>query len=73
LYCVLKKAGQKKSAIRQKKVEKRQQKRTQNKAAKGGKKLWQERWENSLFLNQSCCCLETGLKLVAGLVFIVQK
>jgi len=27
-------------------------------------KLWQERWENSLFMNRSCCCLETGLKLV---------
>ncbi len=25
---------------------------------------FEERWENSLFLNGSCCCLETGLKLI---------
>jgi len=42
--------------VGQKKQQKRRQKRKQ--------KRRQERWEKSLFLNLSCCCLETGLKQV---------
>jgi len=50
-----KKVGQKKSA------EKSQPKKI---GKKGGKNRQQERWEKRLFLNLSCCCLETGLKPV---------
>jgi len=57
LYCVLKKAGQKKS-------EKRQKKDSKKGCNIGGKKMWQERCENSLFPSRSCCCLETSLKPV---------
>ncbi len=38
-------------------------------AKKSQQKRWQERWEKSLFLNLSCCCLETCLK--PGLFFFI--
>ncbi len=55
LYWILKKACQKS-------VGKSWQKRRQ--------KRWQERQRKSLFLNLSCCCLETGLKPVLLLLKI---
>jgi len=42
-----------------KKVGKKSQQKSGNKRQQ---KMRQERWEKSLFLNLSCCCLETGLK-----------
>jgi len=51
-----KKVGQKKLA------EKNQLKKVSKKGGnKRQQKMWQERWEKSLFLNLSCCCLETGV------------
>jgi len=75
LYCTLKICfpekqpkiiGQKKSAekVGQKKsAEKSRQKKVSKKCGnKRQQKMQQERWEKSLFLNLSCCCLETSLK-----------
>jgi len=39
-------------------------KKGSKKAEKKAEKKQQERQQNSLFLNLSCCCLETGLKPV---------
>jgi len=59
LYCVLKKAPK----SRPKKVGKKDNKKGGKKDNKKGSKKGGKRWEKTLFLNLSCCCLEIGLKL----------
>jgi len=70
LYCILKKALKsrpKKLKKSRKKVGKRRQKDNKKAAKRHQKrrhKKQQERQQKCLFLNLSCCCLETGLKPV---------
>jgi len=46
----------------QKSTPKSRPKKVGKKVAKKVARKRQERWQKSLFLNLSCCCLETGLK-----------
>ena len=63
-----KKQAQKSQQKRRQKGSKKAAKKTTKKASKKVAKRWQkrhqERQQKFLFLNMSCCCLETGLKPV---------